>query len=290
MILVILGPTGVGKSELAYKLAPKLNAEIVNGDAFQIYKEMDIGVAKPPKEYFLNIPHHLYSFVSPSEAYSIKEYQTDARRVIKDILSRGKNVILVGGSGLYIRSALFDYEFKDSEEIDMSKYEAMDNETLHKELEKIDPNDALKIHPNNRRRVLRSIQIYLENGESKSEIISRQNHKPIYENTLFVMPNFDRDALYMNINKRVEKMIENGLLNEAKHIYDHYPNSQAIMGIGYKEFIPYFENKASLEEVVEEIKKDTRNYAKRQITFFKYQFNVKTFNNEEELLEVIHHG
>ena len=276
----------MGKSETALEVAKVFNAEIVNGDAFQIYKEMDIGVSKPPKEYF-NIPHHLYSFVSPSESYSIKEYQKDARRVIDDILSRNKNVIIVGGSGLYIRSALYDYEFNDAEAVDMSKYEAMDNETLHKELEKIDPADAMKIHPNNRRRVLRSIQIYLENGESKSDIISKQNHEPIYKNTLFVMPNFDREELYERINKRVDIMMDKGLLKEAKHIYDNYPDSQAIMGIGYKEFIPYFEGHSSLEDVKEEIKKDTRNYAKRQITFFTRQFEVESFDSFENLLEII---
>ena len=290
MIIVICGPTCLGKSDIAFNLASKLNAEIVNADAFQIYKELNIGVAKPPKEYLEKIPHHLYSFVSPSTPYSIKEYQVDARQVIEDILSRGKNVVMVGGSGLYIRASLYDYEFKDSEEIDMSKYEEMDNETLHKELEKIDPEDAIKIHPNNRRRVMRSIQIYLENGESKSALIAKQNQAPIYENTLFLMPNFDREKLYEKINLRVDKMMEEGLLDEVKVIASKYPNTQAMQAIGYKEFIPFFNNECSLEEAVDKVKQDTRNYAKRQVTFFTYQFDLQRFNTVDDIMEMIKNG
>ncbi len=287
MILVICGPTCTGKSEIALELSKTLNGEIVNADAFQIYKELSIGVNKPPKEYFDIVPHHLFSYVSPNEPYSIKEYQVDARRVINDILKRNKTVIMVGGSGLYIRSALYDYSFNEASEVDMSEFEKMDNESLHAYLEKIDPEDAKKIHQNNRRRVLRSIQIYLENGASKSELISKQNHEPIYQNTYFLMPNFDKDDLYERINQRVDLMMNKGLLNEVKDIYKNFNDSQAMQAIGYKEFVPYFENKSSLEECVEEVKKDTRNYAKRQVTFFKNQFELIRFENVNDIIKVI---
>lgn len=289
MIVVLLGPTGVGKSEIALKLASKINADIVNGDAFQIYKGLTIGVNKPPKEYFDMIPHRLFSIVDVSSSYSIKEYQIDARKVIDEIISRGKNVVIVGGSGLYIRSALYDYEFNESQDIDMSKYEAMSNEELHNVLEEIDPEDAKKIHPNNRRRVLRSIEIYLENRESKTSLISKQNHEPIYKNTVFVMPNFDKEVLYNRINERVDNMMKLGLLDEAKGLYSKAKDSQAMKAIGYKEFIPFFNNEISLNEAVEQVKQDTRNYAKRQMTFFNYQFDTKRFNDFDELMEIINH-
>lgn len=290
MILVICGPTCTGKSEIALTLAQKLNGEIVNADAFQIYKELSIGVNKPPKEYFDLIPHHLFSFITPDTPYSIKEYQVDARKVIDDILGRGKTVIMVGGSGLYIRSALFDYEFNDALKVDLSKYEAMTNEELHKILEEIDPIDAKKIHPNNRRRVLRSIQIYLENGESKSDLIQKQNHASIYENTWFLMANFNRQDLYERINSRVDIMMEKGLLNEVKDIYTKYPTSQAMQAIGYKEFVPYFKKEEELDACVEQVKQDTRNYAKRQVTFFKNQFELTTFDFVDEITKKVKHG
>ena len=166
----------------------------------------------------------------------------------------------------------------------------MDNVSLHKILEEIDPVDAAKIHPNNRRRVLRSIQIYLESGESKTDLINKQEHAPIYENTHFLMAHFDRKELYELINKRVDLMIEKGLLNEVEYIYRNYPTSQAMQAIGYKEFIPYFKKEIELSLCIEQVKQDTRNYAKRQVTFFKNQFNVTTFNSIDEILENIKHG
>ena len=290
MILVICGPTCTGKSDIAFSLAKKINAEIVNADAFQIYKELDIGVNKPPKEYFEDVPHHLFNIVSASKPYSIKEYQTDARKVIEDILSRGKSIIMVGGSGLYIRSALYDYTFSEQDHIDMSKYEAMDNITLHKVLEGIDPFDAKKIHPNNRKRVLRAIEIYFQNGVSKTELNSSQKHKPIYEDTYFVMRKFDRNELNLLIEKRVDEMMKRGLLKEVEEVYNSFKECQAIQAIGYKEFIPYFKRISSLEECVEKVKLDTKQYAKRQVTFFKNQFEMNYFENEEDILKVINNG
>lgn len=280
----------MGKSETAFNLAKSFNAEIVNGDAFQCYKELNIGVAKPDPKYLKEVKHHLYSFVDVDHDYSIAEYQQNLRKVIDEITSRGLNVIIVGGSGLYIRSALFDYVFKENNEVDMSKYDAMDNRTLHDELRKIDQVEAEKIHMNNRKRVLRAIEIYLSSGESKSYQISSQEHKCLYDAKFFVRE-MDRDELYSRINKRVDFMMKEGLEEEAKNLIKKYGSTpRALQAIGYKEFVPYFEGKSSLEETVELIKKNTRNYAKRQLTFIRHQFPVIYYKNTEDLVRIIKNG
>ena len=277
----------MGKSETALEVAKAFNAEVVNGDAFQCYKEMDIGVAKPPKEYFSIIPHHLFSFVDVDRDYSIADYQKDLRKTIDDIFSRGKNVVLVGGSGLYIRSALYDYEFSEDPEVDMSKYEEMSNEELHKELERIDPKQAEIIHKNNRKRVLRAIEIYLGQGKTKSEVIDSQEHKPVYDSVFFVR-NMDREVLYSLIDKRVDRMMEQGLLEEVKTIYEKYgEDCKALQAIGYKELIPVLKGEYSLDKGVELVKKNSRNYAKRQVTYIKHQFPVVFYENTEDLLGIL---
>ena len=283
MIYVITGPTCLGKSETAVYLAKKLDAEIVNGDAFQCYKELNIGVAKPSEELLKEVNHHLYSFVEPTHNYSIAEYQINLRNKIDELLKKNKNVIIVGGSGLYIRSALYDYKFDEDKKVDMAKYLAMDNRSLHDELSKIDPVDAKKIHMNNRKRMLRAIEIYLSSGKSKSEIISRQEHKPIYDVRFFVR-DLDRVELYERINKRVDEMMERGLFSEVKDLYNRYPHScHFFQAIGYKEFIPVIEGKTQLSEAVELTKQHTRNYAKRQMTYIRHQFPVEFYENNEDL-------
>ena len=277
----------MGKSETAFFLAKQIDAEIINGDAFQCYKEMEIGVAKPPKQYMEEVKHHLYSFVEPNHDYSIAEYQNNLRNKIDELKAQNKNIIIVGGSGLYIRSALYDYEFKDNQEVDMSKYEALDNRSLHDELRKIDPIEAEKIHMNNRKRVLRAIEIYLSNGESKSSLISKQEHKDLY-NAKFFVRNINREELYERINNRVDVMIKDGLVDEVKYLYRKYGDKpHAFQAIGYKEIIDHFKGKYSLEEAVELIKKNTRNYAKRQLTFIRHQFPVTFYENNEDLLRII---
>lgn len=287
MIIVITGPTCLGKSDTALAIAKKINAEIINGDAFQCYKEMEIGVAKPPKEYFKEVPHHLYSFVDVDHDYSIAEYQINLRNKIDELLSKGKSIIIVGGSGLYIRSALYDYDFKENKKVDMSKYEAMDNRTLHDELRKTDPKQAEIIHMNNRKRVLRAIEIYLSSGETKSSLVDKQEHKPIYDVKFFVRE-IDRDELYSRINKRVDLMYEMGLENEVKNLYKKYGNkSHALQAIGYKEIIAALEGEYPLEDAKEIIKKNSRNYAKRQLTFVRHQFPVTYYKDNQDLLEKI---
>lgn len=277
----------MGKSETAVEVAKRFNAEIINGDAFQCYKELEIGVAKPPIEYFSIVPHHLFSFVSITQDYSIAEYQKDLRRTIEEISSRGKNIVIVGGSGLYIRSGLYDYEFAEQQEINMSKYQNMNNDELHKELERIDPKQAEIIHKNNRKRLLRAIEIYLSVGKTKSEVIDEQKHKLVYDAKFFVR-DMNRDVLYERINARVDDMSKCHLFDEVKTLVKKYgENHRALQAIGYKELIPVLRGEYSLEEGLELVKKNSRNYAKRQITFIKHQFPVVFYQNTEDLLGIL---
>ena len=277
----------MGKSETALEVAKVFDAEIVNGDAFQCYKQMNIGVAKPPVEYFQIIPHHLFSFVDLNHEYSIADYQKDLRKTVDEILSRNKNVIIVGGSGLYIRSALYDYEFSEQPKVDLSKYEKMSNEELHAELERIDSKQAEIIHLNNRKRVLRAIEIYLGQGKTKSEVIDLQQHKLVYDAKFFVR-NMDREELYLLIDKRVDKMVELGLFDEVKELVNKYGDDlKSLQAIGYKELIPVIKGEYDLEKGIELVKKNSRNYAKRQVTFIKHQFPVTFYENTEDLLGIL---
>ena len=277
----------MGKSETALEVAKVFNAEVVNGDAFQCYKEMNIGVVKPPVEYFSLIPHHLFSFVSIAKDYSIADYQKDLRKTVDEILSRNKNVVIVGGSGLYIRSALYDYTFSEETKVDLSKYENLTNEELHNELEKIDPKQAEIIHLNNRKRVLRAIEIYLSQGKTKSEVIDSQEHHLVYDAKFFVR-NMDRNTLYSLIDKRVDRMISEGLFKEVKQLVNEYGKDlKALQAIGYKELIPVIKGEYSLQRGIDLVKKNSRNYAKRQVTFIKHQFPVNFYENTHDLLEIL---
>ena len=287
MIIVITGPTCLGKSETAVYLAKKMNAEIINGDAFQCYKQLNIGVAKPSDELLKQVNHHLYSFVDINHNYSIAEYQINLRAKIDELLGKNKNIIIVGGSGLYIKSALYDYEFKENKTVDMSKYEAMDNRTLYETLKSIDPIESEKIHFNNRKRLLRAIEIYLSEGKTKSALIEEQKHKLKYDVKFFVK-NLNREVLYENINKRVDVMMKNGLFEEVKYLYSQYNhNLNALQAIGYKELIDVIENKDTLEHAIEMIKQHTRNYAKRQMTYIRHQFPVNFYENNEDLWRIL---
>lgn len=267
-IIVIVGPTGVGKTKLSVELAKKLDGEIINADSMQVYKSLDIGTAKIKAEEKEGIPHYLFDIKDVSEMYTIFDYQIDARNIINDILNRGKTPILVGGSGLYIRAVLYDYklDFEDKKK-DYSKYS---NQELLNMCISIDPN--CNIHLNNRKRLER----FLDKAENNSEIVN--DSKPIYDFTMIGLTT-DRDNLYNIINKRVDKMMDEGLLNEVRFMYDNNIKSKSIMtGIGYKELYDYFDGNISLEEAVELIKKNSRHLAKRQYTFFNNQFNdIKWF-------------
>ncbi len=288
MIIVLTGPTGVGKSSLAISLAKKIDGEIVNADAFQVYKELKIATAAPTNEEKSEVPHHLYDFVPLDEGYDISRYQLDARKCIKEILSRKKIPIMVGGSGLYIRSALYDYDLSvDTSKVDMSEFETKSNEDLHAILEKLDPTEAIKIPFQNRRRVLRDIAICLASNESKTSLLEKQSHKPIYETMFFALTK-EREILYELIEKRVDVMFEKGLLEETLPLIKKYGEDKpAFQAIGVKELIPYIHKEKTLEETISEIKTDTRHYIKRQETFFRHQFPTTIVNNEREILSYL---
>ena len=290
MIIVITGPTALGKTKSAIKVAKTFNAEIINGDAFQVYKELNIGTAKPTPDELSCVEHHLYSFVEPTHNYSIAEYQCNLREKIQELLVKNKNIVIVGGSGLYIRSALYDYEFLPNKDVDMSMFEKMSNDELHNYLENIDPKQAKIIHPNNRKRILRAIEIYLSTGESKTNLIEKQNHKLLFDARFFVR-DLNRDELYNRINQRVDEMFKDGLVDEVKSLIAKYDSRlNCFQAIGYKEIIDCLNNKCDIELTKELIKQHTRNYAKRQLTFIRHQFDVVFYKNDEQLLKEIQNG
>lgn len=271
MVIVITGPTCVGKTKMSVELAHILNGEIVNADSTQVYKEMDIATAKVSEEEKENIPHHLFDIKDISDDYSIYDYQQDARIIINDILKRGKIPILVGGTGLYIKAALYNYQFSEEEKYDYSTYS---NSELYQELLKVDPNTD--IHMNNRKRVERALNYYKNNKVPMSS--KERSSELMYGDVLFIGLTTDRSILYDKINARVDNMVDNGLLDEAFKIYSSGIRSKAVLTpIGYKELFPYFEHKKELYECLDDIKKNSRHYAKRQYTFFNNQLPIKWF-------------
>ena len=267
-IIVIVGPTGVGKTKLSVELAKRLNAEIINGDSVAIYKKLDIGSAKPTKEEQENIKHHLIDICDVEDNYSVFDYQKQARKIIEDLNKQNKRIIIVGGTGLYIKALLYNYEF--TEGTTNNEYKDLTNEELYKKVLEYDKN--IDIHTNNRKRLVRLLNKYENN-----EVISNKKNELLYPCKVIGLTT-DRDILYDRINKRVDIMIKNGLLDEINNLKDYYKNSRILNNaIGYKEFTEYFENN-NLEDTINKIKLDSRRYAKRQYTFFKNQFNTKWFD------------
>ena len=268
-IIVIVGPTGVGKTKLSIELAKELDAEIINGDSVAIYKKLDIGSAKPSVEEREGIVHHLIDIRDVREDYSVFDYQRDCRRVIDEINSKGKRIIIVGGTGLYIKAALYDYKFLVG--TTYNNYDDLSNEEL---IKRIKAYNIDKIPEINNRRRLERLLTKLDNGEE----ISNNKDDLLYPIKVIGLTT-DREYLYERINKRVDMMIKNGLVDEILSLKDYYKDSRILnSGIGYKEFSDYLFNNISLEEVIEKIKKDSRRFAKRQYTFFNNQFNTKWFD------------
>ena len=288
MIYAIVGPTGSGKTSLACEVASRFDLPIINADAFQIYQDMNIGTAKISNDDPLYKNHYLVDIVNPSQTYSVKQYRDDFDKIIFNLLLTNKDVLICGGTGLYLRAALYDYSFPEQLLFDTSKYEKMDAEELYERLEKLDPESASKIHPNNKKRVIRALIIAENGGLTKSENIASQEHKMRFNNVQILFLNPEREKLYQTINERVDQMFDNGLVEEVKELLKKYKFSlTAYQAIGYKEVIDYLDGKTSLEECKELIKKRSRNYAKRQVTFFKHQFETIEFNNKETLLSYL---
>ena len=287
-VIVITGPTAVGKTKLSIELAKRYNGEIINADAVQVYKGLDIGSAKVTEEEKEGIPHHLFDIKEVDEEYTIYHYQKDCRKLIKEVQGRGKTPILVGGTGLYIKAALYDYKL--TEEKETNTYDNLTDEELYNKLLEVDKD--IVIDKNNRRRLIRALNYYKENNKS---INTNTTNKLLYD-AIFIGLTTDRRILYDKINNRVDIMIKDGLLNEVKAFYDKNIRTKPLLNaIGYREIYSYFDGNISLEEAVNKIKQNSRHYAKRQYTFFNHQLPVvwfetdyNNFNNTvEEVIDYI---
>jgi len=295
-VIAIVGPTAVGKTSLSIRLAKRFDGEIISGDSMQIYKGMDIGTSKITEEEKEDIPHYMLDIRNPGEDFSVAQFKTLVQQHIKDITERNRLPFIVGGTGLYIKSVLYDYDFSDRKrdpEI-TKRLETFVREKgvlpLYEKLKKIDPYQAEKIHPNNYRRVIRALEIYETTGMTMSEYHKQQKSEPIYDYLLIGLT-MERLILYEKINKRVDEMIDLGLVEEVKELIDqNLEDSQAMKAIGYKEFIPYFKGEQSLEQSIQLLKRNTRRYAKRQLTWFKNKMNVEWFDltkaKEESYLKI----
>lgn len=272
-VIVITGPTAVGKTKLSIEIAKRYNGEIINADAVQVYKGLDIGSAKVTEEEKECIPHHLFDIKEVDEEYTVYHYQKDCRKLIKEVQDRGKTPILVGGTGLYIKAALYDYKL--TEEKETNTYDNLNNEELYNKLLELDKD--IVIDKNNRRRLIRAINYYKENNKS---INTNTTNKLLYD-AIFIGLTTDREILYDKINNRVDVMVKEGLLNEVKAFYDKGIRTKPLLNaIGYREIYSYFDGNISLEEAVNKIKQNSRHYAKRQYTFFNHQLPIVWFETD----------
>ncbi len=268
-IIVIVGPTGVGKTKLSIELAKRLDGEIINGDSVSIYKRLNIGSAKPTIEEMAGIKHHLIDIKDVDGEYTVYDYQKDSRKVIDEINNRGKRVIIVGGTGLYIKACLYDYKFSKEEKF--NSYDELSNEEIYKRIKEYDKD--IDVHINNRQRLVR-----LLNKINNNSSFTNNKDELLYPVKVIGLTS-DRDIIYNRINNRVDEMIKNGLLDEINSLKDEYHNSRVLnSAIGYKEFYDYLFNDLDIDSVIERIKKDSRRFAKRQYTFFNHQFDVEWFN------------
>lgn len=295
-VLVIVGPTAVGKTALSVELAKKFNGEIISGDSLQIYKKLDIGTAKISTSEMSGIPHHLIDVIEPTDNYSVADFQKAGRQLITEITERGHLPIIAGGTGLYIQSLLYDYQLGAKEEVVSDvrkKYEELagriGKKQLWEYLKEKDPLAAEKIHWNNQRKVIRALEVFEVTGYS----IMTPKEKPqcLYEYCMIGLDT-DRKLLYQRIDQRVDQMIAAGLVDEARFVYS-LGEIQASQGIGYKELYPYFKGEITLEEAVEQIKQNSRRYAKRQLTWFRNRLKAQWFDlleqpkQQEEIERVI---
>jgi tRNA dimethylallyltransferase len=299
-LLVIIGPTAVGKTMLSIEMAKRYHGEIISGDSMQIYRGMDIGTAKIKKDEMEGIPHHLIDIKEPFENFSVADFQLLVRAKIDEIAQKGKLPIIVGGTGLYIQSVIYDYQFSDvpgDESYRLmleERVQKIGNEALYKELLEVDPGSASQIHPNNVRRVIRALEIFHLTGKTMQDFQSKQQPDLLY-NTAIVGLSMEREKLYERINYRVDLMIEQGLIEEVKDLYQQgLRDCQSIQAIGYKEIFAYFDGKVTLEEAIANLKQNSRRYAKRQLTWFRNKMEVAWFdmtdaeNISKKITEISH--
>ena len=285
-VIVICGPTASGKTSLSIELAKQINGEIVSADSMQIYDEMQIGTAKPDEEEMQGIKHYLIGNIKPTTRYSVSEYKIDAINAIKEILQKGKTPIVVGGTGLYVNSLIYGIDYPEVE-TDLEYRAELERiveekglEYLYNKAVQIDPEAMQNISKNDQKRILRVLEIYKETGKTKTqlEIESRKNGIP-YDYKVFAL-NMPREILYNRINQRVDIMIQKGLVEEVKELYNKYGEklTTAMQGIGYKEVVEYLKGNLTKEEMIEKIKMETRRYAKRQLTWFRKIENIVWLN------------
>lgn len=287
-VIVIAGVTGSGKTSLSIDLAKKYQGEIINADSVSIYKDLNIGSAKISKEDQAGIPHHLLDVLEIEESYSVADFQKDARMLVDEIIERGNVPIIVGGTGLYINAVIYDYHFKEKKlkEIDTN----LSNQELKDMLDKLDPESSKKVHINNRKRLIRSVQMAKTFGKTKSEINNSNKDKKYYNAEVFFLQG-EREKIYSRINNRVDRMFKEGLVQEVSELYKKKPKIfayKSLNSIGYREFEDYFLGNISLEECKDLVKRNTRRLAKRQITWFKHQtksIRVDIFD-EESLVNI----
>lgn len=272
MIVAITGPTGIGKTKLSIALAKHFSTEIISGDSVQVYKELNIGSGKVTDEEMEGIPHHLLNILNVDEEFSVAIYQKMVREKIENFSERKILPIIVGGTGLYIKSVLYDYNFDDTlrDKNLESSYENVSNEDLHKILLSKDVNQALRVHPNNRKRVIQAIS--RADSNKMSDNLNKDNK--VYDFVIIGLT-MERKDLYEIINKRVDKMLEDGLVEEVKSLFDKGINTYSVNAIGYRELYDYFNGIMDLETAIEKIKQHSRNLAKKQFTFFNNQFDIE---------------
>ncbi len=291
-VLAVVGPTASGKTALSTALASSLNGEIINGDAMQVYKELDIGTAKIHASEMQGIPHHFFDVKEPTETFSVAEYQQAVRQWIEDIQSRGKLPIIVGGSGMYVQSVLFDYRFTEQAadpEVRARLEEELDSfgaDILHARLTELDPKSAEKIHPNNHRRLVRALEILEVTGQTKQDHEQQQGNQPMYS-SLIIGLDLQRDLLYERIDQRVDQMVQAGLFAEVQTLWDKgIRDTQAVQAIGYKELMSYFDGHLTKEQSIEAVKKNTRNFAKRQLTYFRNKLPIQWVDANQSSEEI----
>lgn len=289
-VIAIVGPTAVGKTALSIELAKFCNGEIINGDSMQVYRELNIGTAKITEKEMNNITHHLLDIKDPTEGFSVAEYQKLVREKIEEIASRGKVPIIVGGTGLYVQSVLYDFRFTEQPKQNSARIkelESLSPEKLYSTLQEIDPEAAKDIHPNNVQRVIRAIERLELTGKQRDEIEQNQGKEKVYPHYIIGLA-IDRDILYQRINKRVDIMMEQGLLQEVKSLHAKgIRDVQSIQAIGYKEIYDYLDDKSTLEDAVDRLKQNSRRYAKRQLTYFRNKMDIHWFNPFEDQKRIL---